>query len=55
MLWLVLDYSAEILYGLDVLVRARTDEWASAQGRRSHSMQQWGAWACGQVQGDPEQ
>lgn len=25
-LWLVLDYSADVLYGLDVLVRARTGE-----------------------------
>lgn len=36
MLWLVLDYSADFLYGFDVLVRARTGEWA--QGRRPHSM-----------------
>lgn len=26
MLWLVLDYSADVLYSLDVLVRARTGE-----------------------------
>ena len=32
MLWLVLDYSADVLYGLDLLVRARTGEWAQAQG-----------------------
>lgn len=28
-LWLVLDYSADVLYGLDVLVRARTGECPS--------------------------
>lgn len=27
-LWLVLDYSADVLYGMDVLVRARTGECA---------------------------
>lgn len=27
-LWLVLDYSADLLYGVDVLVRARTGECA---------------------------
>ena len=46
MLWLVLDYSADILYGMDMLVRARTGEWARAPCPRSHSMQQWG---CGGV------
>lgn len=60
MLWLVLDYSADILYGVDVLVRARTGEWAWAPGPRSHNMQQSGGrgggpGAWGQVQGDPEQ
>lgn len=30
-LWLVLDYSADILYGLDMLVRARTGECVSTQ------------------------
>ena len=52
MLWLVLDYSADILYGMDVLVRARTGEWAWALGSRSHNIQQsgvggWGAWGLG--------
>lgn len=32
MLWLVLDYSADVLYGLDVLVRARTGECAPGLG-----------------------
>lgn len=28
MLWLVLDYSADVLYAIDLLVRARTGECA---------------------------
>lgn len=32
MLWLVLDYLSDVLYGLDMLVRARTGEWGQAQG-----------------------
>lgn len=33
MLWLLLDYSADVLYALDALVRARTGECAPGPGR----------------------
>lgn len=43
MLWLVLDYSSDVLYGLDMLVRARTGEWGQAQARpRTHLVPQEG-------------
>ena len=60
MLWLLLDYSADFLYGLDVLVRARTGEWAQAQGLlwarpQTHLMHQEGDLGDHKAgSGDPE-
>lgn len=58
-LWLVLDYSADVLYGLDVLVRARTGECArtrdSSRPGPSNHIRQGPRGTTGRVQGDPGQ
>lgn len=55
MLWLVLDYSADILYGLDLLVRARTGECVRPSLGQLADPTAWAGGdlgATGQAQGD---